>query len=82
MWESGVAIIEDGAFSGMTNLKSLDMMDCHVTSKVTNFTFSGLKLVETIDLGMSEIPSVDVGAFRELAKLQVGAFRQTFVSIL
>ncbi|CAK8675928.1 unnamed protein product [Clavelina lepadiformis] len=45
-------------------------MDCHVNSPITNFTFDGLKSVQTIDLSLSNISTMEVGALDGLHNQQ------------
>ena len=74
MWESPLTAIQDFAFNGLAHVTILDFMECHVTSAITNYTFHGLKDVQTIDLSLSNITIMDSGALLGLDKLQVCAF--------
>ena len=71
LWESGLKAIEDHTVHGLTKLTILDVMDCHVNSPITNFTFDGLKSVQTIDLSLSNISTMEVGALDGLHNQQV-----------
>ncbi|XP_078491348.1 lumican-like [Ciona intestinalis] len=70
IWQSGLKTLSDNSFYGLGNLTILDLMECHVETKLTNKTLAGLSSVQTVDISLSKIPSIEVGAFKGLTALQ------------
>ncbi|KAK3097851.1 hypothetical protein FSP39_013822 [Pinctada imbricata] len=68
-WNSALSKIDDNAFAGLVNLTILDFMSAAITSPVTNNTFSGLPSLQTLYLDDNHVPSIDIGALRDLKSL-------------
>lgn len=71
IWESDLTTIEDFAFQELGNLTMLELMDCSVSSNLTNNTLTGLSSVQEVDLSLSNIPYMEVGALAGLSKMHV-----------
>lgn len=65
-----VKTIEDYAFYGLANLTILDMMQCQVSSPLTNHTFVGLSSLKEVYLDLNHVGRIDAGALRPMPSLE------------
>lgn len=64
-----ITVIEDKAFRGLSNLKTL-FLEANAIAAITNKTFLGAKSLQRLDLSKNDISDIETGSFAHMSKLK------------
>ncbi|CAI9732351.1 adhesion G-protein coupled receptor G6-like isoform X2, partial [Octopus vulgaris] len=69
LWKNDISTIKEGLFTGLSNLKSLNLWDNNIAT-IKEGTFMGLSNLKELDLSDNNIATINEGAFTGLSNLK------------